>query len=108
MPTTAEFQALGTATTSAWTSSYEGSGVAGLVLTSKADSSKKLFFPACGYAGNGSVDDVGDYGSCWSSSLDSGSVSYAHRLYFGNGSVDWDNGNYRCYGYSVRGVLAEN
>ena len=108
MPTTAEFQALGTATTSAWTSSYEGSGVAGLVLTSKADSSKKLFFPACGSAYGGGVDGVGNYGSYWSSSLYSDYVDFAYCLRFYNGDVNWSYSNSRFYGYSVRGVLAEN
>ena len=108
MPTTEEFQALGTATTSAWTADYEGSGVAGLVLTSNADSSKKLFFPACGSAYDGSVSGVGNSGNYWSSSLDSDNVNGAYGLYFGNGDVDWAYNNDRCFGYSVRGVLAEN
>ena len=69
MPTIAEFQALGTATTSAWTANYEGSGVAGLVLTSKSDSNVKLFFPAAGYCNDGSVYLVGSSGQFWSRSL---------------------------------------
>lgn len=109
MPTTEEFQALGTATTSAWTADYEGSGVAGLVLTSNADSSKKLFFPACGDASNGSVSSVGSYGNYWSSSLYSDYVYNACSLYFSNGDVNWDvnwNGSdNRFYGCSVRGVV---
>ena len=39
MPTTDEYAALGAATTSASTSDYQGSGIAGLVLTDKTDSS---------------------------------------------------------------------
>ena len=105
MPTTAEFQALGTATTSAWTSSYEGSGVAGLVLTDKTDNSKVLFFPACGYCYNGSVNDVGSYGLYWSSSLFSSNVQYAYYSYFGNGSVSWQSYNARYGGFPVRGVV---
>jgi uncharacterized protein (TIGR02145 family) len=105
MPTTAEFQALGAATTSAWTTSYEGSGVPGLVLTDKTDSSKKLFFPAAGYCVNGSFHDGGRRGYCWSSSLYTSSVDYAYRLYFESSSVNWQSRNYRCYGFSVRPVL---
>lgn len=105
MPTTAEFQALGTATTSAWTADYQGSGVSGLVLTSKADDSKTLFFPACGYANQGSVGYV-DLGNYWSSSLYSGGVNYARNLNFGNNYVSWNNRTYRRYdGCPVRGVL---
>lgn len=105
MPTTAEFQALGTATTSAWTADYEGSGVSGLVLTDKNDSSKVLFFPAAGYCRNGSVSYVGSYGRYWSSSVFGSGVQYAYYLYFDSSSVNWQDGSNRCYGFAVRGVL---
>lgn len=108
MPTTEEFQALGTATTSAWTADYEGSGVAGLILTSKADSSKKLFFPAVGYCDNGSVDLVGKHGSYWSGSLCSDYVEYAYYLDVFSSLVSWDSDSSRYYGCPVRGVLGEN
>ena len=66
MPTTAEFQALGAAVNTTWTADYQGSGVAGLVCTDKTDSSKTLFFPACGSCYDGSVyyvsSFVGSYG----------------------------------------------
>ena len=105
MPTTAEFQALGTVTTSAWTSSYEGSGVAGLVLTDKTDSSKVLFFPACGNCFNGSVYVVGSNGYYWSSSLYSSGVQSAYDLYFNDGYVSWQLYDSRYYGFPVRGVV---
>ena len=107
MPTTAEFQALGTATSSAWTADYEGSGVAGLVLTSNEDSSKKLFFPAAGYCYDGSVSSVGSGSWYWSSSLSSNGVSYAYDMSFGSNYVAWGNDSSRCLGYSVRGILDE-
>ena len=107
MPTGEEFQALGTATTSEWTTSYEGSGVAGVVLTSKADSNVKLFFPAPGYCHHGSMSYVGSYGYYWSSSLYASNVAYGRCLYFS--SANWTMGNVgngsRCLGYSVRGVV---
>lgn len=105
MPTTAEFQALGTATTSAWTADYEGSGVAGLVLTSNADSSKKLFFPAAGYCYDGSVDYVGRYGYYWSSSVSSSDVQDAYSLDFYSRRVYWQLNYYRHFGFAVRGVV---
>jgi hypothetical protein len=105
MPTTAEFQALGTATTSAWTADYEGSGVAGLVLTSKADNSIKLFFPAAGFCGNGSVFGVGSLGGYWSRSLRTSGRQDAYNVGFGDGYVDWNYYGSRYGGYAVRGVV---
>lgn len=104
MPTTAEFQALGTATTSAWT---QVDGVYGLQCTDKTDSSKVLFFPACGYADNGYVFDVGSNGVYWSSSRLS-NVQKAYNLNFYVGLVTWDSNKLRYGGLAVRGVLAEN
>ena len=82
MPTRDEYVALGTATTSAWTADYEGSGVAGLVLTSKADSNVKLFFPAAGFCYSGSVSNVGSSGCYWSRSLYASSKQNASDMYF--------------------------
>ena len=103
MPTTEEFQALSTATTSAWTADYEGSGVAGLVLTSKADSSKKLFFPAAGNCDRGSMLDVGSHGYYWTSSLLTSNVTYGSYLYFYNG-LNYLSSYSRRSGCSVRPV----
>lgn len=105
MPTVSEFIALGNAVNTAWTADYQGSGVAGVVLTSNADGAT-LFFPACGNCSTGSVGNVGFQGKYWSSSLNSSSVQYAYHLSFNNGYVDWQNGNdYRFLGYPVRGVI---
>lgn len=107
MPTTAEFQALGNAVNTAWTADYQGSGVAGLICTDKTDSSKVLFFPACGMCLNGSVYYVGSDGYYWSSSLYSSNVQFAYFLYFLVGHVYWQSrsGLTRCYGFPVRGVV---
>ena len=108
MPTTAEYLALGNAVTTAWTSSYEGSRVAGIICTDKTDSSKVLFFPACGLCGNGSVGNVGDIGYYWTSSLNSSSVRFPYYLSFYNGDVNWRDNRYtRNYGFPVRGVVGE-
>ena len=112
MPTTAEFQTLGAAVTSAWTTNYQGvEGCNGLLLTGKngtADEGKTLFFPACGNCNNGSVNNVGSNGNYWSSSLNSSNVQNAYNLNFNSGNVNWQNNNNRYNGYAVRGVLGEH
>ena len=113
MPTVSEFIALGEAVNTAWTNDYQGSGIAGLVCTDKTDSSKVLFFPACGFASYGGVYAVGICGYGWSSSLlaDYGG-STAYGLNFDDGDdestglrMDWqyDYDN-RDSGFPVRGV----
>jgi beta-galactosidase len=66
IPTKDEYDALLNATTTAWTSNYQGSGVSGYVLTDKTDSTKKLFFPAAGEANQGVNNLVGSFGEYWS------------------------------------------
>jgi uncharacterized protein (TIGR02145 family) len=105
MPTTAEFQALGNAVNTAWTASYQGSGVAGLVCTDKTNSSKVLFFPAAGVCDSDSVYRIGSIGYYWSSSLFSGIVQSAYRLGFISNETRWGDRNDRYYGFPVRGVL---
>ena len=105
MPTTAEFQALSAATTSAWTADYEGSGVAGLVLTSKADSTIKLFFPAVGFCYDGNVSNVGGNGSYWSNKLDDLDAKYAKKFDFTDSNVFWYRSSARRGGCPVRGVV---
>ena len=105
MPTTAEFQALGNAVNTAWTADYQGSGVSGLVLTDKTDSSKVLFFPAAGFCRNGSVGSVGSYGYYWSSSLYAISRQNAYHLGFYSYLAHWDYFDGRYYGYAVRPVM---
>ena len=105
MPTTAEFQALGSAVNTAWTADYQGSGVAGLVCTDKTDSSKTLFFPAAGFCYNGSVYNVGNYGSYWSSSLRTDDRQFAYYLHFYSYNAYWKYNDYRCCGFAVRPVV---
>ena len=105
MPTTAEYVALGNAVNTAWTASYQGSGVSGLVCTDKTDSSKVLFFPAAGTCNYGRVDNVGSFGFYWSSSLYSRDMRDGYYLRFGNGFVNWHNDLSRFRGFPVRGVV---
>lgn len=103
MPTVAEFQALGNAVNTAWTTNYQGSGVAGLVCTDKTDSSKVLFFPAAGHVEGTSIGSVSDAGYYWSSSLNN--ERYGNILLFTSSNNLWNHINYRYYGCSVRGVV---
>ena len=106
MPTQAELQALYDNTTNAWTTDYNGTGVAGRVFTSKKDTSKSIFLPATGYFGGTSVARVGSSGSCWSSSLYTDDLAGAFHLYFNSDYVNPANSSYyRCYGRSVRPVI---
>ena len=106
MPTTAEFQALSAAVNTEWVTDYQGSGVAGLVCTDKTDSSKVLFFPACGYCYSDYVTGVGR-AYYWSSSLSTFGVQYAYCTSLDSSNMNWQYGDSRHIGYTVRGVLDE-
>ena len=105
MPTIEEYAALGNAVNTAWTTNYLESGAAGMICTDKTDSSKVLFFPACGYCLDGSVYNVGSYGYYWSSLLYSNDVQRAYYLRFLNGLVNWQLNDERYNGFLIRGVV---
>lgn len=105
MPTVAEFQALGNAVNTAWTSNYNDSGIAGIICTDKTDNSKVLFFPAAGRCYNGGTTQVRSYGNYWSSSLYASEVNSACLLGFSNTVASWNSRVTRYYGYSVRPVV---
>ena len=102
MPTDTEIQELLDNTTNEWT---HVNGVNGRKFTSIKEGyqNNSIFIPAAGYCSDGSVDDVGNYGDVWSSSLDTSGPNLAWGLYFYSGICDMDSG-YRCGGQSVRGV----
>ena len=105
MPTTAEFQALGAAVNTEWSADYQSSGIAGLVCTDKTDSSKTLFFPACGVCNNGSSSNVGRFCKYWSTSISS-NKQFAYCLNLDNVSINWNNiSDYRYVGRSIRPIL---
>ena len=88
-------------------------GVKGMKFTSKKNSSKYIFIPAAGYAWNGSLDDIGNYGYIWSSMSDAYFDDYGKALYFiskGKALSFISKGAYidgfdRDYGLAVRGVI---
>ena len=105
IPTTAEFQALGNAVNTAWTENYNSSGVAGLICTDKTDSSKVLFFPACGHVDNGEMYDVGDEGYYLSSIRENSEETYNQFMYLNSTYIRPSDYQNRYLGYSIRGVL---
>ena len=105
MPTKDEYIALRNAVNTTWTTNYQGSGVAGLVCSAKTDSSKVLFFPACGYCLNGSVYNVGIQGYYQSSSRHSSRPTFAFYFRCANGQANFQDNDWRNYGYTVRGVI---
>ena len=106
MPTEAEFRALISSATHAWTYNYEDSGVNGRLFTDMTDRSKKLFFPAVGFCDYYDVHSVGYFSYYWSSSLLADDMTYGRSLYLDNG---YSSINYNCrfYGFSIRGVIGE-
>ncbi len=98
MPTKAEQDELRTKCKWDWTTQ---NGVNGYKVVGPNGNS--IFLPAAGYMDEGTLYYAGAYGEYWSSSLDSGSPSYACYVYFYSGFVDWLSSS--CYyGQSVRPV----
>ena len=107
MPTDEEWTELRENCTWTWTDNYNGTGVAGRIVTSnKAGyTNKSIFLPAAGYRGDSDLDYAGFWGYYWSSFLSSD--IYAFYVRFGFGKVDRE-GHYRFYGQSVRPVDGES
>lgn len=103
MPTETEIQELITDTKNVWVTNYNGSGVNGYKFTHKTDTSKYIFIPASGSRSGSSFGNRGDYGSIWSSSLDTSDSQIAQQLFFNSGLIDASTGT-RFYGRTVRGV----
>ena len=102
MPTSAEIQALVDNTTRTWTNDWNGTGVAGCIVTGNGEYADcSLFFPAAGLGCGFSL--FGSYGYCWSSTPNSSYSDYAWTLTFY--SIDFcRNGSGRYYGQCVRPV----
>ena len=69
MPTIEQIRELKSNTISDWVTNYNGSGVNGILFTSKSDTSKKLFFPASGCVSNFVSESAGKVCYYWSSSI---------------------------------------
>ena len=103
MPTDAEWTELRTNCTWTWTDDYNGTGVAGRIVTSNTNGNA-IFLPAAGYRDDGDLLNAGNYGDYWSSSLNADYPYYAWLVYFCSDVV---GGSYsgRYFGLSVRPVL---
>ena len=101
MPSKEDFQELYDNCTTAWTTNYNSTGIAGRVFTSK-NNSNTLFFPAAGDYNGTTLSNEGSGGYYWSSSFDS--ATNAYNLLFRSSGVRPQGNDGRRYGFSVRPV----
>ena len=102
MPTDAEWTELRTYCTWTCIGDYNGTGVAGQIVTSNINGNS-IFLPAAGYRDGVGLDLEGSYGYFWSGSLNTDYPYYA--CYVVDLEIRYHND--RCYGQSVRPVLGE-
>ena len=100
MPTSAEIRELLDGTTQ---SVGKMNGVKGFRFTSKANGNS-IFMPFAGYHLDSDVDEAGNYGYAWSSSLYADDAYYSRRLIFNDYGYTIVNSNSRYIGFVVRGV----
>ena len=105
MPTDAECQELIENCKWTWTDDYNGTGVAGRIVTSNTNGNS-IFLPAAGYRSYDDLYGAGDYGYYWSGSLYTDYPNLAWKVYFKSDFVSRSS-SYRCCGQSVRPVLGE-
>lgn len=103
MPTKAELDELVDECTWTWTTDYNGIGISGWIITSKAEgNTNSIFLPASSCRQNLSITMVGSFGFYWSSSLDEAD-SNGSCINF-NKSKQNKLKYARYYGFSVRPV----
>ena len=104
MPTVEQIRELKSNTITCWKTNYNGSGVDGMLFTSKSDNSKKLFLPTCGFLGNGNSSYKCRFGYFSSSSIFSFDDCYCTVLGFNSDIVSIIK-CHRSFGANVRGVF---
>ncbi|MGN0186326.1 MAG: hypothetical protein ACI392_01085 [Paludibacteraceae bacterium] len=102
MPTDSEWAELRENCEWTWTSDYQGTGIAGRIVTGPNGNS--IFLPAAGYRSLDDLGNAGGDGGYWSSSLYAGLPFSAWGVSFGSGDVGRGSSG-RFYGRSVRPVL---
>ena len=103
MPTDAEWTELRDNCTWTWTDDYNGTGIAGRIVTSEINGNS-IFLPAAGFRLGDDLDDAGIGGDYWSSSLSTGYPYDAWIVGFGSNGVG-RVGDSCCYGKSVRPII---
>lgn len=103
MPTKKEWDELLTSCDWAWTSNYNGTGVAGRIVTSKKYPDRSIFLPAAGFRTFDYLSLKGTNGGYWSSTLNADNPSGAYYVTFNQSELYEDN-IYRFRGRSVRPV----
>lgn len=104
MPTETEMKELLDNTTRTWQTNYNGSGVKGLLFTSKKEgyTDKSIFLPAAGVRLS-STSLAGTAGYYWSSTLSSSDANNCRYLYLLSTGAQMNSEN-RYYGMTVRAV----
>ena len=87
-----------------WVTNYNGSGVNGILFTSKSDTSKKLFLPASGCVSNFFSESAGKVCYYWSSSIYNNNDCYGFILNIRSALIFVALSN-RNDGNTVRGVF---
>ena len=102
MPTDDEWTELRENCAWTWTADYQGTSIAGCIVTGPNGNS--IFLPAAGYRVDDYLYNAGSYGLYWSSSLNTDSPDYAWYVNFYSDNV---GRNYICryLGRSVRPVV---
>ena len=105
MPTYSEWKELIDNCTCTWTSDYNGTGVAGRIVTSNKSgyTDKSIFLPAAGYRFGTNLGNAWSYGFYWSSSLYTDDPCYAYRVSFYSDDVYYEL-SLRYDGFSIRPV----
>lgn len=124
MPTVDQWNELENQCYWVWTNSYNGSNIAGWIVSKAKSSSDKglkiydgetpsssyslndahIFLPAAGSRNDGDLDGIGAEGYYWSSSRNAIKPSDSWYVYFCSNYVDY--GDYRSSGQSVRAVIS--
>lgn len=106
MPTDADWTKLRNNCDWKWTNDYNGTGVAGMIITSKKSgyTDKSIFLPAAGYRWSTKEDvyHAGSEGHYWSS-LDPDYPNSAYYRYFSS-AIDYRRSEQRYEGLSIRPV----
>lgn len=103
MPTPKQIWELIENTTTTWMT-YDRNGVGGIEFTSKRDISKSIFIPASGCVRDGCIRFYRNDGYIWSSMLSKNNVGDGQHLDLTYEGINL-YGNYRSFGFPVRGVI---